>query len=504
MKVARRCLMLLAPLAMPMLVYCYHSQPVDVATARADPSSVHARISAVTMLSGQEINFDRSSPPEVLSDTLRGLVHGASTSVPMDSVQRVWVSRIDVVRTTLAVVGLAAGIAVAIAALTTKQHPTTSTQSCPFIYSWDGQRYVFDAEPYGGAITRGLERDDYGELPSLVADHGAYRLLVANEVNETQYTNQLQLLVIDHAPGVTIKADEFGRFYAFDSLAAPSSARDQDGRDLRPWLAASDQIIWEPLAPPDRAHVARQEITLTFARPPAATKGFLVARVATGLWGSQMIRQFSQLRGTALADWYATIDTSLPAAAALRQWNLREELYALKLAVEEPTGWHVRGILPGGGPLLAADRVVPLDLSYVRGDSVRIRIRPPYGFWALNSFAIAYRTAGEVHVTTLEPATAHTSDGRDVLGDLTAADARYYVMPNTGDYGFVTFAAPPLAPAVTRTVFAHARGYYRMHLAPTTPPDSAMLSQFFATPDAAARFAAERYAEQYPRAALAH
>ena len=505
MKAARLCLLMFLLLTVPVLAYCYHSKSVDVATVRADPSK-HDRITSVTLSNGREISFDSSPRPVLLGDTLRGMAHGVSVSVPMDSVQRVWISSVDAARTTLAVVGVAVGVTAAIAAIAAISAPQihTTSQSCPFVYSWDGQRYVFEAEPYGGAITRGLERDDYGELPSLVADRGEYRLLVANEVNETQYTNQMQLMVVDHAPGITIKADEFGRFYAFDSLVGPSAAHDQDGRDLRPWFAASDALIWEPLAPPDRAHGARQEITLTFAKPTSATTGFLVARASTGLWGSQMIRQFSQLRGTALADWYATIDTSRASAAALHQWNLREELYALKIAVEEPVGWEVRGVIPGGGPLLAADRVVPLDLSHVRGDSVRIRIRPPYGFWALNSFAMAYRTTGEVQVTTLEPASARTSDGRDVLGDLRSADDRYYAMPSTGDYGFVTFKAPLVALGATRTVFVHARGYYRMHLDPTAPPDSATLTRFFSSPDAAALFAAERYSAQRSLAAFAH
>ncbi|MDQ2765527.1 MAG: hypothetical protein M3Y30_00100 [Gemmatimonadota bacterium] len=506
MKSSRRLIPLVAPFVLvPLLQFCYTKQPVDLSVVRADSSASRARISAVTLIDGREINFDDTPRPVVLSDTLRGWVQKISVLVPADSVQRVWLTKLSPGRTALAVVVplvVVGGIVAAISAAKLVSH--TPSQSCPFIYSWDGNRYVFDAEPYGGAITKGLERDDYGELPSLVDDHGIYRLMMTNEVDETQYTNQLRLFVVDHASGVTIKPDEFGRFYAFDSLLAPTSARDADGRDLRPWLAATDHLVWEPVAPPDSAHGARQQITLTFAKPPTATKAFLVARVSTGLWGSQMIRQFSQLRGTALNDWYAAIDSSPTKLAALRNWNLREELYALKLSVDEPTGWEVRGILPGGGPFLAADRVVPLDLSHVRGDSLHIRIRPPYGFWALNSFVIAYGTAGEVQVTTLDPATAHTSAGRDVLPELASADDRYYTMPDTGDYGYVTFAAPPLAAGKSRTVFAHTRGYYRLHLAPTNSPDSVTLARFLETPDAAAMFAAERYAKSHPRIAMAH
>jgi len=499
MRVGSRCLVPLVVFLVPMLLHCHSSRPIDVRTVRSDSAPPHDRISAVTLSNGTVVTFDSRSHPVVLSDTLRGTVHDIPTAIPMDSVQRVWVSRTDAVLTAFAVVGVAAAVAgaAALIALATKQ-------SCPFIYAWDGHRYVFDAEPYGGAITRGLERDDYGELPSLVEDHGVYRLLVTNEVNETQFTNQLQLLVVDHAMGAHIKADEFGRFYAFDSLAPPTTALDQDGRDLRPWLANNDQLIWEPLTPPDRAHGARQEITLTFAKPRAATKGFLVARVATGLWGSQMIRQFSQLRGTALADWYARIDTSRAQAEALRRWNFREELYALQIRVEEPDGWVSRGVLPGGGPFLAAERVVALDLSHIRGDSVRIRIRPPYGFWALNSFALAYHADRQFRVSALTPATARTSDGRDVVDDLVSTDARYYEMPHTGDNGVVTYVAPPLAPGMSRTVFAHARGYYRLHLDPATPPDSTTLARLFATPDAAAVFAAEQFAQKFPHATAAH
>jgi hypothetical protein len=76
-------------------------------------------------------------------------------------------------------------------------------------------------------------------------------------------------------------------------------------------------------------------------------------------------------------------------------------------------------------------------------------------------------------------------------------------MPNTGDHGYLTFVAPPQAAGTTRTVFAHARGYYRLHLDPTNPPDSVTLARFFAVPDAAAWFAAARYAESHPRVAIA-
>lgn len=501
MRIPGRTLVVLTwPVLAAGMFYCHRAVAVDASAVRRDSVAGRDIISAITLIDGREIHFDKGTRPLVRADTLHGQLLDAPVSVPIDSVQRVWVRKVDPARTALATVGILVGVAGIASAIA-----LASKQSCPFIYSWDGTQYVFDAEPYGGAITRGLERDDYGELGSLVADDsGVYRLLVTNEVNETQYTNRLRLMVVDHAPGEIIKADEFGHFYAFDELVPPSSARNADGVDLRPWLEAADQRVWEPLPMPNGVHGAREEITITFPKPPAARHAFLVARVSTGLWGSQMIRQFSQLRGTALSQWYATIDSSESQVAALRTWNLREELYALKVSVQERTGWEVRGILPGGGPFLATDRVLRLDLTHVHGDSVRIRVRPPYGFWALNSFAIAYRAVEGVRATVVEAETARTSDGGDVLPALTADDDRYYAMPSNGDFGFVTFRAPPLRPGATRSVFVHARGYYRLHLNPDNPPDSTKLAAFLSVPDAAANFAASRYAEMHTRVTTMH
>jgi len=119
-------------------------------------------------------------------------------------VQRLWVERREtsVART----VGLT--VAIAAAALITVVAIALSTkQSCPFVYSWDGTQYVFDAEPYGGAITRGLERDDYSELEHLREQNGRLPIAVNHEVDETQFTNFVELWVADHAPGTRVAAD---------------------------------------------------------------------------------------------------------------------------------------------------------------------------------------------------------------------------------------------------------------------------------------------------------
>lgn len=466
-------------------------EPAEIRPPGTD-AAVEERIVGVTMRDGREIRFDLRPRATVLGDTVRAQVNGTQFAVAFSDVQRVWVSRVDAVRTALNTVGIVAGVAAVVVgiALATKE-------SCPFVYSWDGKQFVFDAEPYGGAVTRGLERDDYARLEHLRPDSmGLYRVMVTNEVNETQYTNSMRLLVVDHAPDARVEVDEWGRIYDVGTVLTPLDARDQDGRDLLPWLRATDRAIWEPLPSADPAGRVRQDIVLTFPKPRDATSARLIANAATGLWGSHMIREMLELRGEQVREWYAAIDSSASALDALRRWNVREELYILKLEVLEPNGWRVRGLLPGGGPFIAEERVIPLDLSGVEGDTLRVRLRPPLGFWALNSFGVSYERQSRFSVDTVGPVQAVTSDGRDVLPALHASDGEYYAMPTTGDHGYVTFPAPPARTGSTRTVFLHTRGYYQLHLAERGAPNVATLGRITDEPDAAARLAAERFAAQ--------
>lgn len=456
-------------------------------------SETKERVAGVTLRDGTEIRFDTPRDAVLRNDTLFSVVDRREYAVPMTEVQRVWIDVVDPTRTTVAVVGAVAGVMAVTMAIA-----LAAKESCPFVYSWDGTKYVFDAEPYGGAVTRGLERDDFGDLEHLRPDSaGLYRLLVTNEVNETQYTNSMRVFVVDHRPGARLEMDEFGRLHDVSAAVAPTSARDQDGRDLTPWLRATDGMIWEPLPPVDRTGPARQEIVLTFPKPRGATTARLVARAGTGLWGSHMIRELLALRGSAVRDWYAAVDASRGAQDSLRAWNVREELYVLKLDVGEPSGWTPRGLLPGGGPFITETRVVPLDVSRTVGDSLRIRIRPPTGFWALNSFAMSYDSdEPPVAVDSISPLTARSVDGRDLLADLSATDDRYYAMPTTSDRAVVTFRAPAPRAGTERSVFLHTRGYYRLHLQETGAPDVAALQRIAAEPDAAARLAAERFARR--------
>ncbi len=160
--------------------------------------------------------------------------------MPADSVLYASIETTDAVGSIIATLLVLVGVVgvIALIAIATKQ-------SCPFIYSFDGQRFVFDAEPLGGAICAGLARTDLSRLDFVKPVDGEYRLLVRNEVPETQFIDRMKLLVVDHPADALVYPDLQGNFYAFKQVRGVSSAFDEKGMSLTNFLRASDNVVWQ-------------------------------------------------------------------------------------------------------------------------------------------------------------------------------------------------------------------------------------------------------------------
>jgi hypothetical protein len=491
-----RHLTILAVVALGLIAACSVKHRVAVPGTATTPTL--STIVGITTNAGVEVKFDQ--PPNIQAGKLVSKVKGKTYEIAMPDIQRYWVEN----RTfsTARTVGLVAGVAAAVvivavvATASASRHMNLPTGGlgggggcCLFVYSWDGQRYNFDTEAYTGAITRGLERDDFSLLQKVHPQDGEYRLMLSNDNDETQYTDQLELWVVDQDRGVTPRAGSDGSLYSVREPIAPLSARDGQGKDLLAWLTKRDGLIWEPLpAEP------RQEVVLTFPKPSGAPRGKLVASATETLWAGDAAGHMLGLLGPQLPGWYQQIDGNPAARGELLQWMAREELFALKIEVEEPSGWQVRGMLPISGPFVSDERVTPLDLSHAIGDTVRVRLRPPSGFWAFNSFAMDYSADLPARVTKLEPMRARDAAGRDLLPALRAADGQYYEMHEQGEQAMVAFAAPAAASGMERTLFLHSRGYYHMHIPETGEPDVATFQKILTVPGAGAAFSAKAYA----------
>lgn len=409
-------------------------------------------------------------------------------SIPLADVELAWIEQIDAGSVFISAIGMGVLIA-GIVLLVLKE-------SCPFVYSFDGREYVFDAEPYGGATCPGLQRTEWCRLEHLRPVGGQYRVRVTNEVNETQYTDEMKLVAVDHAPGTTIAADESGAVHTFARLRPPDRACDGAGRSILRRVAAADHLAWvtpeEELDPGMRSEM-KDELTFEFAKPAEARSAKLLFTGCNTLWASHMLRSFLELRGSEMGAYYRMLGERGPFYQAMMAWRERVEMMWLQVKVETPSGWRPAATLVGGGPFVAESRAYLLDIGDIPGEVLRVRLTPPAGFWMIDQVAVDYSPDQPVRVIELPALLGTDSRGQDAPDVLAGTDGRYLVMPQTGDEAFLAFTAPPLKPGCERTVLLKASGYYDIHFGILGAPQTGMLERFGRDPDAAIEYSLNEY-----------
>ena len=439
-----------------------------------------------------------------LEGRVRVKAFGPAT-IPLADIQQLWVSQTSKAgwgaqKTVLVVVAVAFVGAVVLALTHKSPEPAPDPDplpSCPFVYSFDGEGYVLDAELYGSAISEGLKRTDWVETSSLKPVDGEYRLVLANELDETHYTDELKLVAVDHAPGVRVAPDLEGVFHAFAAPLAPTGAVDQDGRDILPFVGAKDGAFWlSPLDgrdPDDGSGEFRDELVLEFPKPAGAKRAMLLANAWTTSWGSVSSGKFLRFFGESLPDSYAEVDRHGPLRDRFLGWMAAEELYSLKVWVETPGGWKDRAMILGGAPVVAKDKAYALDIADVPGETLRIKLRPPVNFWMIDALAVDYGESPPLRATELAAARAVDQSGRDMRSALARTDGAYLVSPSRGEWTELAFAAPPLAEGLERTLFVKASGFYRAHLDARGVPQTELIERLLGEPGFAARYSLREY-----------
>jgi tetratricopeptide (TPR) repeat protein len=153
--------------------------------------------------------------------------------------------------------------------------------SCPYLYTWNGERFEFITDFMGGGEMGYWEgpgehnRPDPDEYVRIRDDQlrerdGHYEIRITNELEETLYVDQLQLVAIAHPSGTEVypnegMSDPPRRFKLFVTRNAspPVAATDQHGRDILARISKLDRLYADDFGLDKiRGYAAERSITL--------------------------------------------------------------------------------------------------------------------------------------------------------------------------------------------------------------------------------------------------
>ncbi len=449
----------------------------------------------IQLVDGTEVKLQS---PRIVSDSLEGLVRDGKYS---DEVIRVRyaLSEVTTITTKQAdgwkTVGLVAGLtlgALLVAGIAAAGSSSSSgwgsgsssgssgtdTQfSCPLIYSWDGVAWRLDSGTFGGAIFEPLERTDLDGLDHLAAIEGTVRLRIANELNETDYVDGVELWAVDHAPGTEVVPDGSGMLHVAEGLTAPVTATDDHGRDVLASLREADGWGWESSPTGrDTARVddVRSFVELAFRRPPGAREATLVVHGNNTPWASWLMNEWITGHGSETDAWYASLNADATAARALGESLAREAF--LSVSTGSADGWTLQGLVWEAGPEIAKRQAQHLQFPDDGESVARVRLESVPLYWNLDQVAISWKIdePAEPVVTRLAPANAtFEPDGRDVRAVLAAIDGDRLSL-ETGESAELRFEVPPVPEGLARSYLAATTGWYRIH---GTPREGAPLPE---------------------------
>ncbi len=434
--------------------------------------------------------------------TQNGHISTFAGSIPLADIEMIETEELNTTKTVLCVLGVTAAVvvtaAMVIAIAFAHAIGEAADRSCPFVYTFDGSNFHFESETFSGAVFKGLERTSYDNLHFLKPVDGLYHLKVSNERRETQYINEMKLLVIDHPESTSIIPDLRGTVHTITHPRQPLSCVDLNGHDLLPYIVSSDSVYWESdLSTKDFSKESdlRDGMILEFPKPQnASTAKLFVCGVNTGLGGFAFQKLF-ELKGTNKLLWYHQLEHDSSERAKFLGWMMREGMLHVK--IWQNAAWKEVTAFADGGPLIPRDQVALLNLENFPDTTLRVRLECTTDLWRIDQVSIDYSTDEPVRVTELAVASAINEQSQDVAKLLSSADDQYY-MTVQGQHADILYREIPRQPGMERSYVLKTRGFYYQWIPTQGQENKLWLEKVLTEP----RFGAKQYLPEWQKIRL--
>lgn len=267
--------------------------------------------------------------------------------------------------------------------------------SCPYVYTFGGDSYHFNGDIYAGAIYPSLERNDFLPLTGLKQVNGQYQLKITNELKERQYTNLAELMIVNHPKNTQILFDKYGNAQSLSDKHTPLSAMTVNNLDYVNYISKKDGIayLFNETDDEEQDWIERimnlfttqkkgvSSLILTFEKPDNTDKGKLVINAKNSEWSVYIYKQLIELFGNYYNEWRED-QKILPAKEHIK-WQLEQGVPIL-VYLETEKGWEYVDYFNLVGSMKARDMVLPIDLSEVASDFIKVKLECGFMFWELD------------------------------------------------------------------------------------------------------------------------
>ena len=324
--------------------------------------------------------------------------------------------------------------------------PPPPDPSCPFIYSYDGEKFSFDHEAFAIAALPVWELSSYERLDNLKPVNGKLTIELREELPETSYTNYVKILAIDHPDGVEVMPDQSGEIHTIMTRQKPDSCTDKRGQDCLDIVSSPDENYWITDLADVNLNDLHEEITLEFAKPDDVMKAKLLIRAReSGLISFAWDELFRLIGRNHLQEIIGLFEGLS---------SFVESYGKMQVQVWDGKEWVTQYSYHFGGARWS-EVLIPISTS---DSELRVRLRTAIGTFLVDSVAVDYSPDEEVRVTEARMLSAVRGSGESEFGNL-AEDDDLYTVEDIGDVVRITYEDVPRTGDARSYVVAMA-GYF--------------------------------------------
>lgn len=332
--------------------------------------------------------------------------------------------------------------------------------SCPTVYSFDDNGAALEAELFSYSITPSFQSRDIDRLDITSINNGIFELEVRNEMLETHYIDQLEVLEIVHEANQHVYPDQKGRPVVTGELIAPKAAVDQFGVDILEEVSRVDDFAWSA----SDARLAAvgadnfmDHLDFEFEVPPDSDNLALVLRARNSLLNTVLLYDVMlKEQSFGAIDWMGHDLGHLGNKMQLGLWYRKH--MGMTISVWDKTRYKKVARIGDQGPIAWNEHAVRLPTG--DNDVLKVRLSFVVDNWRLDRVAAASDVdRANTRAVPIALASGIDGDRKEIPGFLREADEAYLITKPQERIN-LQFDVGDAPDQKSRTFFLASEGYY--------------------------------------------
>jgi hypothetical protein len=296
--------------------------------------------------------------------------------------------------------------------------------SCPYIYSWNGDRFILDGEAFGIAFGKSLELSTSSVLTSLKNDNDILKIKIANERPETHHINKIELMGVEAEMNATVHLDKFNNAWCTYNPIIPMAAKDNTGKDILEKVRYVDNEYWESNNIPTVTSSNFDDI-IEFNFINHQKDASLIITAINTEFSQVVFKNVFDFLGDQSLAFMQSVENDPEMIDALKKWIVES---SLKVSVWNGKEWKQVGSLHPEATAVPFSRIVRINGDDIHSDTIKVKLTCLADVWKLDGIRIDWTPTQQLKQKSVKMISAIGPNQADFSSQIANSDEKYAVL----------------------------------------------------------------------------